>query len=548
MKRTHIYLLGIAIFFFHVINNRIWLGINMLPMGANEIEHINTALDTLNIIRHPTFIHLKMLFNAQYYYWPSFFYLPSAIWSLLFGPSYVGMIMSHAVYLAILFFSLFRIGERMDDSLTGLLALLIASFYPMIFQASRQYNTDLANTALVCFAIYLFLLSDDFRKVGYSLLFGLSCGVGLLVERLAAFVFFSLIPISIWLMHRTFIKKSVFTKKQLLNFIFALLIAVSMTAIYYYSWFIINFNYVTNMVGRPNEPIGNRPPFLTAPPFHYLYELINTHITFFFFLVFLVGVFNFRKIETKLKWLILLWIAVPYAIFTLVRWKLPSYTIPYIPAIALLSAAGIRRYHSKIWKGAVVFLIIIIGSLQFLFVSYGIELVPYGRYLGCFPYGFHLWPPPEAGSYHAPAKDYWNIKQVLKELKTEIGDKRYLRIGIIDDQHFDSNGPDKILRYFIRLTDLSNHVLIFYSDYEAFEFTITLDNFNFIIYIAPSSSSARWPTLKTVRYKEGLNTGGFFRGLTDEDLRVLESSLAKFNLKKKLRWGDEALVYLYAKQ
>jgi len=100
----------------------------------------------------------------------------------VFGVSTDVALMSNAVFIVMLLFSVYGIGKRMYSRGTGLLAAFLVSMYPVLFGISRLSYVDYALTAMVALIIYFLVRTEGFVRRRHSVFLGLSLGLGALTK------------------------------------------------------------------------------------------------------------------------------------------------------------------------------------------------------------------------------------------------------------------------------------------------------------------------------------------------------------------------------
>ena len=166
-----------------------WLSTNVNVVGWDRPRHLIESLVYNDILRQ---VDLRSLFTALTYsgYYPPLFHLSMVAFYKLFGVSMDVAAMVNTVYLAVLLISAYGIGREIGGRGVGILAAFITSSLPMVFAMSRYTYIEFALTAVVALSIWLLLLSRGFTSKRYSLLFGLSVGLGLLTKwTFSLFVF-----------------------------------------------------------------------------------------------------------------------------------------------------------------------------------------------------------------------------------------------------------------------------------------------------------------------------------------------------------------------
>jgi 4-amino-4-deoxy-L-arabinose transferase-like glycosyltransferase len=178
---------------FHVVNNWLWRSTNQVVFGFDRIFHKVTSLAYYDILRES--VNLRTIFAALTWsdYYPPLVHLTAAVFYKLFGVTMDVAAMSTSLYLVVLLLAVYGLGERLAGPWVGLLSAFVVSMFPIIFSMSRYLYVDLALTAMVALNVCLLLRADRFRHKGYSLLYGLSLGLGLLTKW--TFVAFTAAPL-----------------------------------------------------------------------------------------------------------------------------------------------------------------------------------------------------------------------------------------------------------------------------------------------------------------------------------------------------------------
>jgi len=166
---------------FHGANNWLYLSKSVAILGWDQPDHLVRTLvynDTLQQV------NIRSLFEVMTWSWnrPPLPWLPAPPLYRLFGISVDVALMGNVLYLFILLFSVYGIGRKMYGRGVGLLTTFAVSTYPILFNLSRTAYPDFALTAMVALSISLLVRVDGFRDRRYSLLWGLSLGLGILTK------------------------------------------------------------------------------------------------------------------------------------------------------------------------------------------------------------------------------------------------------------------------------------------------------------------------------------------------------------------------------
>ncbi|HSJ52538.1 MAG TPA: glycosyltransferase family 39 protein, partial [Anaerolineae bacterium] len=177
---------------FHLANNWLWRVANEVIFGADRMFHLVSSLAYYDILKGG--VDLSSLFAALTLsdYYPPLVHLTVTVSYALFGVSADVAAMSNSLYLVLMLLAVYGIGERLAGPWIGLLSAALVSLFPIVFSMSRYLYVDFALAAMVALNVCLLLRSEGFGRRGYSVLYGLSFGLGMLVKW--TFVVFALPP------------------------------------------------------------------------------------------------------------------------------------------------------------------------------------------------------------------------------------------------------------------------------------------------------------------------------------------------------------------
>jgi 4-amino-4-deoxy-L-arabinose transferase-like glycosyltransferase len=192
--RWRLVLLSLLILF-QLVVNWAWLSTNVTVIGWDRPRHLIESLVYNDIFKQ---IDLGSLFEGWTHsgYYPPLFHFSMVAFYKLFGISMDVAAMVNTAYLVVLLISAYGIGREIGGKGVGLLSAFVASTMPMVFAMSRYTYIEFSLTAMVALGIWLLLLSQEFAHKRYSLLFGLSLGLGFLSKwTFSLFVLPSLIVV-----------------------------------------------------------------------------------------------------------------------------------------------------------------------------------------------------------------------------------------------------------------------------------------------------------------------------------------------------------------
>ena len=447
---------------FHCVNNYIWLSESSSPGGTDTVPNLNDQMKFYNKLISISSnaglgLGVKFLFSRYLSLFSTpdprnntMHFIPS-IANILFGRSLFVTRMTNSIYFIILILAVYFIGKSLADKKIGLLAAFLVSFYPDICGVSRQYEHDFPATAMVALCICLLVYTEDFKNKKYSLFFGISLGLGALFRGQT--LFFVIGPLA-YILYRIFLNNKKLEFVRFFNLIFSVFLAILISSIWWRDnlnillknfWNHVRVFYVpyTPSIRAFYYPVVEAWGYIPFKFFTinwFFFYLFNTiaGISVFFFLIFVIGLFAFLKSKKiRGKPVLMLWIIVPYVIFTIISFKFGHYYFPSFPAIALVSAAGILNLRRRIIKIFLVILILGLGITQFFQLSYGLGgehylsvKMPTVRFPWCNP--------PQADN-HSQA-----IVNFAKIIKKKIPENQDIRVGIIAEL----GNP---IQYFLRL-------------------------------------------------------------------------------------------------
>ena len=374
-------------------NNFIWLRFNHTFFTYDSYRHFLASLKVYEILKHVSFsavplsidtiqLHppLVMIFTAPFYF--------------LFGTAQnVSILASSAVFLGVLLFSVYGIGFKLAGRKSGLLAAFIIGMYPVIFNQLKVYMLDLPLTAMVALSMYFLFACDDFKQSRDSALFFISVGLGMLTK--STFIIFLAAPLGYAAGRGYFSlrRERGDLKGYVRRLIFFGILALVICAPYYSTNFykVLSKVYPGYVEAWPTSVPSSGLLINSLRGFlWYLWGFINWQVSFFFFLIFITGGYFFSRAEIKNKVFFWLWIIIPWVLTGYFRAAMGfnmevtgvRYTMPLLPAIALISAIGIMRIPFGKPRTFLIMLIAVFGIAQLIFVSYPLPVkVMSGRIL-----------------------------------------------------------------------------------------------------------------------------------------------------------------------
>ena len=332
---------------FYAVCNFIWWKINtpIIPQGICALHFLDVFQDGW------------LYSNAPLLTWimkTSFF---------LFGKEYFDLQIIAVNYLFFLtgLYFIYKIGAELKDKETGNIAMILFALTPAVYGMSRQYgHQEYHVMTAMAVNIYCLIKLNFFENRKWSILYGITVGLGLLVKDEFLPYFFT--P---WLYA---VIKSLSEKaeiKKVINILITIVAGSLIAGCHYFNSGIINKIL--------NEPIREPVNIFACENIKMLtLGLSSELLSPIIFLLFLSGFIWFIiKFNNKHKWCILLWIIVPWLIIMFMpHHKEPEYCIGFVPAIILISALFFSNIKNKISKNGMLLILVLILVLQFIDLSY----------------------------------------------------------------------------------------------------------------------------------------------------------------------------------
>ena len=453
-KRYHLVFL-LLLFVFHLVCNLVIVHNDTTPLLWDGGDYFYRSLRYYDVLRAPGPGFFRN-FLAVSTYRPPLFMLTSLPLYLVFGRSPDTAVGTNLIYLFIMIFAVFGIGRRLHSTKAGLLGSFLVSIFPLLFGLGRNYWLDFPLTAMVALSLYLLIRTDQFRDRKFSILFGVSFGLGMLVKW-SYFVFcagpflYTLIAALAGRGKQENADAAPRRRPVMANAAFALLVAAAVAAF----WYVPNgLNVAGKLLGLSvgstgeeatrfellGETIGPSKILSPSSLLYYAGKLANEQIGFVFALL-LLGCTVWLLIRKKAQgnfWFLLLWILVPVIGFTLIKNKTGRNTVPMLPAAALLISMGIMEIRDTRARNAFTLFVVLFGMLQYSVSSFGSRILPKKLSIDSRLGSLILFQQPPNASYatYRSSTGNWKAEEILNAIEASRGSSRQVSIVLLPRDAF----------------------------------------------------------------------------------------------------------------
>jgi 4-amino-4-deoxy-L-arabinose transferase-like glycosyltransferase len=393
-----------------------WTLNDKTPPAWDCADHISAGYDFYAPLARGSLQGFVQEFFVEPHYYAPFVHLVSALMFLLFGVSRLAGIGVNFVSLAVLLFSVNWMSQRLysrkskelnpestdPNNLTsnaneekspatitmGVLAALLTVCYHFSAWLLHDGFLDYPLMAIVAASFALLIKADDFLNLKDAALFAVAAGFGMLTKQTFAFFLFlpALYTIARILWSRNF--------KAILNLALSGIMIAAIAAI----WYAPHLREVIDIykVNREAAISENEAPLYSLMSnLYYAHGIISPQIQLVFGFLFFGGLIYSLVRRRKESTLLYLWIVSGLVCFAMVANKDLRYTVPILPAVALLSVC---------W----------IGDLQFNIrnkARFALQLAPVVLItVWCFVSFFNAqWPADGQGSYIDSPRFRWMV-------------------------------------------------------------------------------------------------------------------------------------------
>jgi 4-amino-4-deoxy-L-arabinose transferase-like glycosyltransferase len=406
-----------------------WTLRDRTPPAWDPSDHLRYAYDYYRLLARGDFAgFFNEFFRAQHYYAP-FVHLVTAAVFLVFGVSRLTGIFVNLIGLAAMLWAVSSISTRLyrselavagDGAQTPAVSLavlpaLIASCYHFSAWLMHDAFLDFPLTAAVTVSFALLIRAGDFRDRRDSVWFGVAAGIGMLVKQ--TFAFFFVLP-ALYVILRILWRRD---RQAVLNLTLAAAALILIAAV----WYVPHLKDVI-AIFRENQRAAvsenEAPVFTFDSNFFYFHALISMQMQLPLAVLFAAGVVYSIARCRRESVLLYLWLASGIAAFALVANKDVRYTVPVLPAAAILSTCWLRGFNgrnqpiraksARALKSALVAIIVTWSFASFFNAQWPVP--GFGRAIDTPRYRWMVFARNYYGFDHRPLDDDWSVPQVVR--------------------------------------------------------------------------------------------------------------------------------------
>lgn len=450
-KSHHFLLAAIILWIFG--GNLIWMLIDIRPPSWDQGLHLYKTFNYWKALSSGSEQWWLDVLNVEPFY-PPFYHLSLIPLSLIFGFSLDIAIIGNSFYMVVIVLSIYGIGKILYHRQAGLIAAFLVSCYPLMVGMSREYIISVSLTAFTTLAYYLFLKSENFENRKYTLLLSLVYASGLMVkwtfllytlpaifaglwgdklnfrDRIIQLTFYFgmiaallILPLFIfilgeqrwvplilellliWALVKNFPKSSLSVQKAI-NLTSLACISV-LICFPWYAHNLINISIGMSKFAFPSAVLKGT-MYWDLPIWGFYLEMIARQMGIPLLVVFFTTLLFYIFKRDQFNWTLFGWVILPIIVFTFINNKGARYTMPSLPAMALVTAVILTQVK-----------IIFLRRTLYFFTG-GIALIT-AIYTGFIPGDIRL--PYFGGSLfgqkNIPVKQFWPIDPILDDIVEE---------------------------------------------------------------------------------------------------------------------------------
>ena len=367
-NRSKVFLVPIAYAFFAVLLYYQVFIKDIPPLIWDQAIHFMDSVKYYHALRELSFSSL--IFIDRYY--PPFPQLLAVPGYIIFAESpEVGIFTVNLIAVGLISYSIHKISKILGKKLS-FLAVFVLLTSPIVLDQSTVFMVDLTLTAMIAITWYFLLNAEGFTSRRYSILSGITAGLGLLCKW--TLPFFVVVPVLYGLIKGVKTNcayKKVLKCETLNNFALFILVAFVISA----WWYLPNLKVLILALSHNSRVSGtlegDPEVFSLQSILYYMWVFVNYYFGLLGFVVLVIVLLCAYKQKTQkdLTNLLLFQLVFAYVLFTLTRNKAPRFLMPLLPFLTLLISHGVEsllRQNKKVLGVSILVILGISGILNTL--------------------------------------------------------------------------------------------------------------------------------------------------------------------------------------
>src|SRR3990172_8780166 len=333
----------------------VWMAIDRRPPEWDHANHLERAVDCYRSLRIVSDSGVREILEASSFYPP----VATCTAGLLYLVFPIAPLTAQAVmmgFLGLAVACLYGLGRRLADVETGLWAAFFFATAPFVVFSLTNFQLDLPLAATVALALYALVRTEDFSVPRWVVGLGAALGLGILTKPPFAIY---MAPPLVWSLWRAL--NAAEHRRRLWWAAVSLAVGGALALPWYGPRLFGLPMQILNRSFKQAAEQQNPQPLTTAALLSHPRPL-PPQLGVLAALLLLWGLWALRRNRAARP---ILWLATlgPFIAFSLIQNKNLRYTLPILPAAALVAAVSLRSLPAKTrrWAGATV---VALGALQ----------------------------------------------------------------------------------------------------------------------------------------------------------------------------------------
>jgi hypothetical protein len=328
-----------------------WAAADGRPPAWDQAVHLEAALRCARVLGRGEWS--RVLSISAFY--PPLGHCAAGLLHRLVGPSPLAAVAVTQMALATAVLATYTIGARLGSAAAGLAAAGLLAGYTQVVLHSRTFMLDLPLTAIVALTVAVLLRTDGFTRRGWCVVAGLLGGLGLLTKWTYP-VYVAPVAVIVWQAAQPGPGRATRARHVLL----ALALTATIAAPWYLRQVGLPISLVRIAFGR--GAAEGDPAVLSVDAWIWYGWALVRQLGPPFAVLFALGLTWALARRPRGLALLLAWLVVPVVFFALLLNKDDRYTLPCLPAVALISSAWIARLRpppARLAAGAILLVLVV---------------------------------------------------------------------------------------------------------------------------------------------------------------------------------------------